>query len=45
LTLFLVPVIYAWFAGTIERRADRQALAAEHAAGEERLLVPSSSGD
>jgi len=32
LTLFLVPVVYAWVAGAIERRADRRALAAEHTA-------------
>jgi HAE1 family hydrophobic/amphiphilic exporter-1 len=31
LTLFLVPVVYAWLAGAIERRADRRALLAEHA--------------
>ena len=45
LTLFLVPVVYAWVAGGIERRADRRALAAEHTAGEERLFVPQASGD
>jgi hydrophobic/amphiphilic exporter-1 (mainly G- bacteria), HAE1 family len=38
LTLFLVPVVYAWVAGTIERRADRRALAAEHTA-DPRALV------
>jgi hydrophobic/amphiphilic exporter-1 (mainly G- bacteria), HAE1 family len=43
LTLFLVPVVYVWVAGAIEKRADRQALAAEHSAGEERLFVPQSS--
>jgi hypothetical protein len=32
-----------WVAGAIEKRADRQALAAEHSAGEERLFVPQSS--
>ena len=32
LTLFLVPVVYAWVAGTIERHADQRALAAEHSA-------------
>lgn len=30
LTLFLVPVVYAWVAGGIERRADKRALASEH---------------
>jgi HAE1 family hydrophobic/amphiphilic exporter-1 len=30
LTLFLVPVIYSWVAGIIERRADRRAVALEH---------------
>ena len=45
LTLFLVPVVYAWFAGGIEKRADRRALTAEHTAGEERLFVPHTSGD
>jgi HAE1 family hydrophobic/amphiphilic exporter-1 len=45
LTLFLVPVVYAWVAGGIEKRADRRALAAEHSAGEERMFVPQSSGD
>jgi len=45
LTLFLVPVVYAWVAGGIERRADRRALAAELTPGEERLLVPQTSGD
>jgi HAE1 family hydrophobic/amphiphilic exporter-1 len=45
LTLFLVPVVYAWVGGAIERRADKRALAAEHTAGEERLLVPHASGD
>jgi hydrophobic/amphiphilic exporter-1 (mainly G- bacteria), HAE1 family len=34
LTLFLVPVVYAWVAGGIEKRADRRALAAEHRRGE-----------
>jgi len=43
LTLFLVPVVYAWVAGGIEKRADRRALAAEYTAGEERLFVPQSS--
>jgi HAE1 family hydrophobic/amphiphilic exporter-1 len=45
LTLFLVPVVYAWVAGGIEKRADKHALAAEHTAGEERLFVPHTSGD
>ena len=45
LTLFLVPVVYAWVAGTIERHADRRALAAEHTSGEERLFVPQTAGD
>jgi hydrophobic/amphiphilic exporter-1 (mainly G- bacteria), HAE1 family len=45
LTLFLVPVVYAWVAGGIEKRADKRALAAEHTAGEERLFVPHTSGD
>jgi hydrophobic/amphiphilic exporter-1 (mainly G- bacteria), HAE1 family len=45
LTLFLVPVVYAWVAGGIEKRADRRALAAEHTAGEERLFVAHTSGD
>jgi len=45
LTLFLVPVVYAWVAGGIEKRADRRALAAEHRAGEERLFVPHTSSD
>ncbi len=45
LTLFLVPVIYAWVAGGIEKRADRRALIAEYTAGEERLFVPHSGGD
>jgi HAE1 family hydrophobic/amphiphilic exporter-1 len=45
LTLFLVPVVYAWVAGGIEQRADKRALAAEHRAGEERLFVPHTSGD
>jgi HAE1 family hydrophobic/amphiphilic exporter-1 len=45
LTLFLVPVVYAWLAGGIEKRADKRALAAEHTAGEERLFVPHTSGD
>lgn len=31
LTLFLVPVVYAWLVGRAERVADRRALAAEHA--------------
>ena len=31
LTLFLVPVVYAWVAGAIERRADRRAAEREHA--------------
>jgi HAE1 family hydrophobic/amphiphilic exporter-1 len=39
LTLFLVPVVYAWVAGGIERRADRRALAAEHHAADEHALV------
>ena len=43
LTLFLVPVVYAWVAGAIEKRADRQALVAEHSTGEERLFAPQSS--
>jgi HAE1 family hydrophobic/amphiphilic exporter-1 len=34
LTLFLVPVVYSWVAGGIEKRADRRALAAEHRRGE-----------
>ena len=38
LTLFLVPVVYAWVAGAIERHADRRALAAEHHGREERLF-------
>jgi hydrophobic/amphiphilic exporter-1 (mainly G- bacteria), HAE1 family len=45
LTLFLVPVVYAWVAGGIEKRADKRALAAEHTGGEERLFVPHTSGD
>jgi HAE1 family hydrophobic/amphiphilic exporter-1 len=45
LTLFLVPVVYAWVAGAIERRADKRALTAEHTGGEERLFVPSSAAD
>jgi hydrophobic/amphiphilic exporter-1 (mainly G- bacteria), HAE1 family len=40
LTLFLVPVVYAWVAGAIERRADKRALTAEHTGGEERLFAP-----
>jgi HAE1 family hydrophobic/amphiphilic exporter-1 len=39
LTLFLVPVVYAWVAGWIERRADKRALVAEHRAGEKRLYA------
>jgi HAE1 family hydrophobic/amphiphilic exporter-1 len=30
LTLFLVPVVYSWVAGGIEKRADKRAMAAEH---------------
>ncbi len=45
LTLFLVPVVYAWVAGGIEKRADKRARIAEHTAGEERLFVPHTSGD
>jgi HAE1 family hydrophobic/amphiphilic exporter-1 len=45
LTLFLVPVVYAWVAGAVERRADKRALTAEHSGGEERLFVPYPAGD
>jgi HAE1 family hydrophobic/amphiphilic exporter-1 len=45
LTLFLVPVVYAWVAGGIERRADKRALAAEHRSGEGRSFAGASSGD
>jgi hydrophobic/amphiphilic exporter-1 (mainly G- bacteria), HAE1 family len=45
LTLFLVPVVYAWVAGAIERRADKRALTAEHTHAEERLFVPHGTGD
>jgi hydrophobic/amphiphilic exporter-1 (mainly G- bacteria), HAE1 family len=39
LTLFLVPVIYSWVAGFIERRADRKAVAHEHRSPVERVLA------
>jgi HAE1 family hydrophobic/amphiphilic exporter-1 len=39
LTLFLVPVIYSWVAGFIERRADRKAVTIEHRSPAERILV------
>ena len=39
LTLFLVPVIYSWVAGYIERRADRKAVALEHRTPAERILA------
>ena len=39
LTLFLVPVIYTWVAGMIERRADRKAVALEHRSPSERILA------
>jgi HAE1 family hydrophobic/amphiphilic exporter-1 len=39
LTLFLVPVVYAWVAGGIERRADRRALASEHLPSPERTFA------
>jgi hydrophobic/amphiphilic exporter-1 (mainly G- bacteria), HAE1 family len=45
LTLFLVPVVYAWVAGGIEKRADKRALTAEHTGGEERLFAPHPSGE
>jgi HAE1 family hydrophobic/amphiphilic exporter-1 len=41
LTLFLVPVVYAWVAGGIERRADKRALVAEHSS-EERTFAGAS---
>jgi len=39
LTLFLVPVVYAWVAGSIERRADKRALASEHLPSPERTFA------
>jgi HAE1 family hydrophobic/amphiphilic exporter-1 len=39
LTLFLVPVIYSWVAGIIERRADRRAVRIEHRSPQERVLA------
>ena len=45
LTLFLVPVVYAWVAGGIEKRADKRALAAEHHASDERSFAGAASGD
>jgi HAE1 family hydrophobic/amphiphilic exporter-1 len=39
LTLFLVPVVYAWVAGGIERRADKRALASEHLPSPERTFA------
>jgi HAE1 family hydrophobic/amphiphilic exporter-1 len=45
LTLFLVPVVYAWVAGGIEKRADKRALAAEHHESGERSFAGASSGD
>ncbi len=39
LTLFLVPVIYSWVAGFIERRADRKAVTREHRSPAERVLA------
>jgi HAE1 family hydrophobic/amphiphilic exporter-1 len=39
LTLFLVPVIYSWVAGFIERRADRKAVALEHRSPLEGVLA------
>jgi HAE1 family hydrophobic/amphiphilic exporter-1 len=39
LTLFLVPVIYSWVAGFIERRADRKAVRFEHRSPQERVLA------
>jgi HAE1 family hydrophobic/amphiphilic exporter-1 len=40
LTLFLVPVVYSWVAGRIERNADRRAVAVEHAQTEPVYTVP-----
>jgi HAE1 family hydrophobic/amphiphilic exporter-1 len=45
LTLFLVPVVYAWVAGGIERRADKRALAAEHRSSEEHAFAGAAGGD
>jgi HAE1 family hydrophobic/amphiphilic exporter-1 len=39
LTLFLVPVIYSWVAGFIERRADRKAVTLEHRSPSEGILA------
>jgi HAE1 family hydrophobic/amphiphilic exporter-1 len=39
LTLFLVPVVYAWVGGWIETRADKRALAAEHRPGDEPIYA------
>jgi len=39
LTLFLVPVIYSWVAGFIERRADRKAVTLEHRNPAARVLA------
>jgi HAE1 family hydrophobic/amphiphilic exporter-1 len=39
LTLFLVPVIYSWVVGFIERRADRKAVAREHLTPVEGVLA------
>jgi len=35
----LVPVVYAWVAGSIERRADKRALASEHLPSPERTFA------
>jgi hypothetical protein len=45
LTLFLVPVVYAWLAGGIEKRADKRALAGEHRPSEELVFSGATSGD
>jgi HAE1 family hydrophobic/amphiphilic exporter-1 len=39
LTLFLVPVIYSWVVGFIERRADRKAVSREHRTPVEGVLA------
>jgi HAE1 family hydrophobic/amphiphilic exporter-1 len=39
LTLFLVPVIYSWVVGFIERRADRKAVTREHRTPVEGVLA------
>lgn len=42
LTLFLVPVVYSWLVGRIERDADRRSISAEHEPGDGRLAVGSA---